>query len=203
MARPNLHSDRAVLEAALSVIVRKGPDRFTLDDVAVTLGITRAAILQRFGDKSTLHYRVMEHLTAETHAYFASVAGEARLEDAEAMLRELIAGMGMGDDVAGYLLLYWSDLQNDDLRELARERLETVLGEIERRLPAVRGAPAPREAARMLQSVIHGACMQWLITREGDLVEYMWGMTARLLSLLYPQGRARTMKPARQPRTNK
>lgn len=188
MPRTKLHSDEAVLAAALVVLLRKGPTNFTLSDVAGEIGMSRAALIQRFGDKVTLHRKVRESMTREVHAYFDGLdparfgKGLAPLWD---LLRDLISGMGAGEDTPGYLLLNWADIQDPVLLKLARESDERVLREIEMRLPS--GPHAPAEAACLVQAVIQGACMQWLIARDGPLVDYMLGQTRRVLQALYPQ----------------
>lgn len=187
MPRPKLHSDETVLAAALAVLLRKGPTNFTLTDVATEIGMSRAALIQRFGDKLTLHRKVREHMTHEMHAYFDALdpvrfgVGLAPLWD---LLRDLISGMGAGEDTPGYLLLNWADIADPVLLELARDGAARVLHEIAIRLP-----PDERDAvqtARLIEAVIQGACMQWLIHRDGALVDYMTGQTRLLLQTLYP-----------------
>lgn len=187
MPRAKLHSDEAVLAAALAVLLRKGPTNFTLSDVANEIGMSRAALIQRFGDKVTLHRKVRENMTREVHAYFDGLdparfgKGLAPLWD---LLRDLISGMGAGEDTPGYLLLNWADIQDPALLALARESDERVLREIRIRLPPAPHPPA--ETAALVQAVIQGACMQWLIARDGTLVEYMTAQTRRVLQALYP-----------------
>ncbi|UHD45465.1 TetR/AcrR family transcriptional regulator [Aureimonas altamirensis] len=184
MPRPKLHSDEFILDTALSILLQKGPSAFTLSDVAEAVGISRAALIQRFKDKATLHQKVMERNTQEVRDYFASLSVEAGLDPLWAMLKGLIAGMGTGAETEGYLLLLWGDVQNPSLRALAAERNQLVLKAIEARLPA---APHPPElTAGLIQTVIQGACMQWLVEPEGELATFMTERTRMLLSILYP-----------------
>ena len=55
MPRPKLHSDEFILDTALGILLQKGPSAFTLSDVVEAVGISRAALIQRFKDKATLH----------------------------------------------------------------------------------------------------------------------------------------------------
>ncbi|WP_374801737.1 TetR/AcrR family transcriptional regulator [Paracoccus sp. p3-h83] len=184
MARPKLHSDEVVLDTALSVLLQKGPAAFTLSDVAAAVGISRAALIQRFKDKATLHRKIMERNTQEVRDYFANANAAKGLEALWVMLKELIAGMGSGAGMEGYLLLIWGDVQEPSLRELAAERNNLVLKAIEERLPAE--PHAREEAAGLIQTVIQGACMQWLVAPEGELASFMTERTRRMLSILYP-----------------
>lgn len=54
MPRPKLKSDDEVLEAATAVLKRRGPIDFTLSDVAKEVGLSRAALIQRFTNRDTL-----------------------------------------------------------------------------------------------------------------------------------------------------
>jgi hypothetical protein len=99
----------------------------------------------------------------------------------------LIGGMGEGQGTEGYLLLQWADIQEPRLLSLARERNQLVLEAIETRLP---DRPHPSaDAASLIQAVIQGACMQWLIAQEGSLALFMTEQTRRILEVLYPDHR--------------
>lgn len=184
MPRPKLHSDDTVLDAALSVLLAKGPSAFTLSDVADAVGLSRAALIQRFRDKANLHLKVMERLTQQTRDHFASADPAPGLGPLWDMLQDLIAGMGDGPGTEGYLLLMWADAQDDALRALAAERHALVLRAIQTRLPDHPHPPAP--TALLLQAVIQGACMQWLIQPQGTLAGFMLDQTRSLLKVLYP-----------------
>lgn len=184
MARPKLFSDEAILTTARDVLLRMGPSDFTLNDVAKAVGISRAALIQRFGDKAGLHRRVMEEMTREVRDYFKAAPVERGAGPLWSMLCDLIAGMGSGAETAGYVLLFWSDLQSPVLLALSRERNQLVREAIRERLPA--GMAEPDHTAMLIQSVIQGSCMQWLVDRDGDLDRFMQARTAELLSILFP-----------------
>jgi len=184
MPRPKLHSDEDVLRTAHSVILRKGPEAFTLTDVANEVGISRAALIQRFKDKASLHLAVMEMATDEVKQYFDVLPPETGLDALWKMLCELIESMGGGETGASYLLLLWGDIQTDVLRRLSADRNSLVRQAIAERLPE---QPHPRdETASLIQAVIQGACMQWLVEREGRLADFMLGQVRRAMQVLYP-----------------
>ncbi len=184
MPRPKLHSDELILDTALGILLQKGPSAFTLSDVAEAVGISRAALIQRFKDKATLHQQVMERSTQEVRAYFASASAEKGLDPLWAMLKDLISGMGTGAGTEGYLLLLWGDIQEPSLRALAAERNRLVVKAIEERLPS--GKHPSEQTASLVQTVIQGACMQWLVEPQGELAAFMMERTRMLLSILYP-----------------
>ena len=187
MPRPRLHSDEAILDAAQRVLLRSGPAQFTLSDVAQEIGISRAALIQRFTDRATLHVKVMERNTQEVRDYFAAAPKEAGLDALWTMLKDLIGGMGEGDGFAGYLLLEWSDVTDPALNALAQERNRLVRGAILERLPDE--GHAPEDAASLVQAVIQGATLQWLIEKSGTLNGFVIDQTRRCLAALYPHHR--------------
>lgn len=126
----------------------------------------------------------MERNTQEVRDYFAGASPEKGLDPLWAMLKDLIAGMGDGAGTEGYLLLLWGDVQEPSLRALAAERNKLVLKAIEARLPG--GPHPPQHTAGLIQTVIQGSCMQWLVEPEGELAAFMTKRTHMLLSILYP-----------------
>lgn len=184
MGRPKLHSDDAILDAAREVLLEKGPSSFTLSDVAARIGLSRAALIQRFKDRQTLHYKVMEQATREVRDYMAAASPETGLDALWTLLKDLIEGLGEGENFAGYLLLEWSDVQDESLNRLARERNRMVRAAIAERLPP--DGPDREEAAGLVQAVIQGAAMQWLIEKNGALDAFTRDQTRRILALLYP-----------------
>lgn len=187
MPRPKLHSDETILDAAQRVLLRNGPAQFTLSDVAKEVGISRAALIQRFTDRATLHLRVMERNTQEVRDYFVAAPRATGLDALWTMLQDLIDGMGAGDGFAGYLLLEWSDVTDPALNALAQERNRLVRQAILDRLPDE--GPARQGAASLVQAVIQGATMQWLIEKSGPLNAFVADQTRLCLAALYPHHR--------------
>ncbi len=183
MPRPKLHSDEEVLRKAKAVLLQEGPGAFTLSDVAKAVGMSRAALIQRFQDKTTIHRRIMEEMTAEVREFFVSSSGERDVQSLWAFLREMITGMDAEVGAESYLLLFWGDIVDPHLRRLAHERNELVRKAIAARIP-----PAPHEperASALIQSVIQGSYMRWMVSKQGRLSEFMVSDVRDLLSVLY------------------
>jgi len=183
MPRPKLVSDDQVLDATHAAMLRLGPERFTLSDVAEAVGLSRAALIQRFTDKRTLHLKTLERSTQEVRDYFAAAPKEQGLIPLWAMLRDLISGMGSGEGFAGYLLLAWGDVNDAGLNRLARERNQLVRQAIFERLPETADRA---DAAALIQMVIQGACMLWLVEPQGTLAGYTEDETRKVIERLYP-----------------
>lgn len=183
MPRPKLISDDQVLDATHAAMLRLGSDRFTLSDVATAVGLSRAALIQRFTDKRTLHRKTLERSTQEVRDYFAAAPRDRGLIPLWAMLRDLISGMGSGEGFEGYLLLAWDDVNDPALNALARERNQLVRAAIFERLP---DTPERADAAALIQAVIQGACMLWLVEPQGTLAGYTEDETKKVIQRLYP-----------------
>jgi TetR/AcrR family macrolide resistance operon transcriptional repressor len=181
--RPKLHSDEAVLDATMEVLLRRGPAEFTLNDVAVELGMSRAALIQRFKNKDTLYLRAMERSGAQRRDYLASMPVEVGARGLWRFLTEIVSGMGTGEGLDSYLLLAWKDLRDTTLRRMALERNLMVRKAIAARLPE---SAERDEVAAVLQDVIAGATMQWMVERKPPLTRYVLERLRRVLRLLFP-----------------
>ncbi|MFP2926489.1 TetR/AcrR family transcriptional regulator [Pyxidicoccus sp. 3LG] len=185
MPRPKLHSDEAILDAAMAVLLRSGPGGFTLNDVAVELGMSRAALIQRFKNKETLYLRAMERSGEQRRDYLATFPVEVGPRGLWRFITDIVAGMGTGEGLGSYLLLAWEDVRDTTLRRMALERNLMVRDAIAARLP--REMAARDEVAAVLQDVIAGATMQWMVEREPPLTRYVLERLRRVLGLLFPQ----------------
>lgn len=71
MPRPKLVSDTDVLDATRRVMLREGAG-FTLADVAAEVGLSRAALIQRFENKAGLARQLATHNRGELEALIAA-----------------------------------------------------------------------------------------------------------------------------------
>jgi len=73
--RPKLHSDEAILEAALRLFATHGYDGTSLRSLNRELGLSHSAIHQRFGTKEDLYKAVIDH---EFGAMFSEIRDNLR-----------------------------------------------------------------------------------------------------------------------------
>jgi TetR/AcrR family macrolide resistance operon transcriptional repressor len=78
MPRPKLKSDDEVLEAATAVLKRCGPVNFTLSEVANEVGLSRAALIQRFTNRDTLLVRMMERSVGQVRVHLDAMPAGRR-----------------------------------------------------------------------------------------------------------------------------
>ncbi len=172
MARTKRISDETVLDGALQVMMRGGPETFTLAAVSAQTGLSPATLIQRFGDKRTLIVRALSRDNGE----FARLLAEApRAIGREAVLDLfwLITPEVEVDAraLADQMLWLREDFSEPVLNGLSRRRFELLREAIAARLPPL--PIAAETAARLLEAQWQGAINQWGFFQEGRLVDYV------------------------------
>lgn len=160
MPRPKTISDEDVLAAALEVLAEKGSD-FTLSDLASRIGLARATLIQRFGDRDAIILRIATYEVAVTRSWLAGIPVEVSWDGVWRFLETIVGSMGEGEGFSARVTLAALEARNVSLRELAHQRYSLVQDAIAARLPAV---PESARIAQHLHSVIAGASMQWIVT---------------------------------------
>ncbi len=107
MPRPKLKSDDEVLEAATVVLKRCGPIEFTLSGVAKEVGLSRAALIQRFTNRDTLLMRMMERGVEQVRHYLNAIPIGAGPQGLWEFLQVLVRSMNTRNDFSvNYLISY-------------------------------------------------------------------------------------------------
>lgn len=186
MARRKTISDETVLEAALQVMVAKGPSDFTLADIARATGIAPATLVQRFGDK---HGLVVAAFAQDNRAFARALRELPPGRGAAAVIavfRLLSPGVEDVGLFADQLLWLRQDMRDPDLNRLARERFAMLRETIAERMPPL--AIPPDEAARLAEAQWQGALNQWGIEPQGRLVDSVTQKLAAWFSLVGAAG---------------
>lgn len=192
MPRPKLKSDDEVLAAATDVLKRCGPISFTLSEVAKEVGLSRAALIQRFTNRDTLLVRMMERGVAQVRVHLDAMPADPGPEGLWDFLQVLVRSMSTRYDFSVNFLISWYELQVPELRKLAIERNRAVVGAIRERLPS--GARAGAEL--LLHSVIAGATTQWAAEPHGELADHVLAQIAAALRLMFPGHKGFRWAPA-------
>ena len=170
MPRPKTVSDERVLEVALTVLAEKGPS-FTLTDIADGVGLSRATLIQRFGDRAAILRRLAVHQVEATRIWLDSLPVQDGPAGLWSFLETIVGSMGAGDGFNAHLVFATIEAQDETLRALAGQRYDLVCTAIAQRLPE----QAERERlARHLHALIAGASMQWIASdRRQGLADYV------------------------------
>lgn len=159
MPRPKTVSDREVLNGALAVLGSRGPG-FTLSDLADHVGLSRATLIQRFGDRNAILIRMAEHEVAETRAWLDGLPVETGPDALWRFLEHIVGSMGSGEGFSVRVTVAALEMEDPTLRRLAGERYALVQQAIAMRLPPT--TPNRGETAVHLHTIIAGATMQWV-----------------------------------------
>lgn len=166
MARPRTVADEQVLDAALALMLAKGPESVTFAAVAEVTRLAPATLVQRFGSKPALVKAVLARawdlLDARTEALAA--ATEPTPAGAVALL-ERLSDYPADDAYADQLMVLREDLRDADLRARGvrwGDRLAAILA------PRLADAAGPREdRAREMTALWQGTVLWWAFERRG------------------------------------
>ncbi|WP_371226494.1 TetR family transcriptional regulator [Pseudomonas sp. QE6] len=168
MARTKTVSDEAILDAAMALMVREGPEAVTFAAVGREVGLSAATLVQRYATKAeflrAVLLRAWDQLDAQT----------ARLDDTvelspEGAVRMLVAMFPVGEGESDYaegLLILREDMRDPLLRERGAQWGEALAKALGRRLS---GDPARQPLlGRLMASQWQGAQLWWAFERKGD-----------------------------------
>ena len=181
MGRPFTASDEDILHAAGKVIARRGPDAFSIAEVAADVGLSRAAIILRFKSthalKVTLLARMVEGFASRLKALPQSPSGDNVLRLAAFVGSHVHSREGS----ARFFSTYTTNVQDHDLRELERKRGEALFAAISNVLPEVAIDHASAVAA--FSAHLGGSIVAWLAHDDDDSRGYLVMRTREWLKL--------------------
>lgn len=170
MPRPKTVSDEDVLATAVDVLATDGAD-FTLSALARRVGLSRATLIQRFGDRDAILRRMAAHEVALSRAWLADIQVEPGAEGLWRFLDLIVGSMGSGEGFSARVQIAAFEARDPVLRAFADERYAIVQAQIAARLPE---GPERAATAEHLHAVIAGATMQWVASkRDTGLSEYV------------------------------
>lgn len=183
MPRPKRVSNEEIFAAALGLLERHGLNGFTLTDAANAVGLSRPAIIQRFGDRDGLLRRLAAYEVEATRAYVESFDLVAGPQGLWRFLSEIVRSMGTGKGFSVRVTMAALEANDPDLRAKAFARYSMVQSAVAARLP---GRADAGEIALFLHGVIAGASMQWVTQAEGDLSAYVLKRLGFAFRLIFP-----------------
>jgi AcrR family transcriptional regulator len=175
--RPRTVDDSTILEAAVTVLGRIGPDRLTLADVGGEAGLSAATLVQRFGSKRELMLSVMKYATDAMNRRHeeASANYESPLDALFAAAMDRSDPFGGPEVLANLLSFYLSDLGDSEFRALAIDNSRKAIEGFKRMLDeaVAQGEIAESyvetdQLAETIYSLVMGTLLTWTVTGEGS-----------------------------------
>ena len=207
--RPRSISDAAILTATHRAVIRVGPMRLTLADVAREAGVSPATLVKRFGSKRQLLLALVAAGNGEIGDEWARILELARRSPLEALYAyaECMAGMAPTPDVlANHLSFLQMDLVDPEFHRHALAHARDTLALLNEWLDdaVARNELMPcntTRLARTVQATVGGSLMQWAIDRKGRLRRRLREDLETLLSPRYPGRPEPPGSQRRPPRT--
>lgn len=162
MPRPKTVSDVEVIEAALATLAEKGPT-FTITDIADRVNLSRATLIQRFGDRQAILLRMADFQVEQTRLWLAELASDSGPTALRQFLETIIHAMGEEAEFSAHVTIAALEARDPVLRERAAERYRLVQQAIAER--AVFHSD-PMGFAGHIHAIIAGATMQWVADPE-------------------------------------
>jgi len=174
--RPRTVDDSTILEAAVTVLGRMGPERLTLADVGEEAGLSAATLVQRFGSKRDLMLSVLKFATEGFDERFEQAIkhNDSPLEAIfiAAMERPPLTEPGA---LAHLLAFYLSDLGDPDFRALAIENARKAVAGFKGMLDEAVAEGELTESyvdttqlAETIYSLVMGTLLTWTVMSEGS-----------------------------------
>lgn len=169
MPRPRTIPDEALLDGALAVLRRAGPEGMTFAAVAAETGLSAATLVQRFGSKAALVQAALLRAWDLLDARTAEADAAAPPTPAGAV--ELLVALSgdYGDDYAEGLLVLREDLRDPALRRRGAAWGQVLAEALGRRLADSAG-PRP-DLGRLMAAQWQGAVLWWGFERGRSLPE--------------------------------
>ncbi len=171
MPRHKSISDEEILDLALPLMASAGPGGFTLADLAKTVGVAPATLLQRFGSKQALIERAFARDNERFVGWVEALPGGVGAEVVIGIYSDATLLFGENPSLSDHLLWLREDMRDPVLNRLSHERFDLFRAAIVKRLPPMR-VPADT-AARLLDAQYHGAVVQWGLDPRGRLADFV------------------------------
>lgn len=174
--RPRTVSDEQIFAATARAVTRLGPARLTLADVADTVGLSAAALVQRFGSKRGLLLAFVTSAPGTADECFVRVraANTSPLAALTAAALDAAAHVKSPDELANSVAFLQIDLSDPDFRRPALANSRRILAGYEALIKDAIAAGElvdcnPGRLARAIHALVGGSLINWAIHRDGAL----------------------------------
>ena len=185
MPRPKTVDDNTVLDAALKIMLRPQREAFTLSDVATEVGLSRAALIQRFQNRDGLQLRVAERGLQMLEEYLQEAPSHPGVDDVWTFLRTLVNSMGSDDRLPSLLMMLRDDMVDKELNTIAKARNRLIRNAISERLPDASEGQNDMLAS-LIQATMQGAALQAGVDSPSELKRHILDHIRLQLDLIFP-----------------
>jgi AcrR family transcriptional regulator len=201
MSRPRLLDDAAILAAAGMAIVRLGPAKLTLADIAREAGVSAATLVQRFGSKRGLLLALARSALDGVDACFASIRAEhpSPLDALMSAATDMTRHVRKPEEMANHLAFLQMDLSDPEFHHLAFENAGRIrAGYVALLKDAVKAGELARcdtaQLGAAIESMSGGSLIAWAIYRRGNAHSWVRKDLETLIAPYRVKGRVRKRK---------
>lgn len=181
MARPLSVTDSQILDAMNAALVELGTHGLSISEVARRVGLSRAAISQRFGTLDDLKRLLMKRLLREFEERLAAVRIEA---GAPGLIRiaELVGNMiGAREQFSNFMFRYSININDPILIGLEEQRGEILRALIAKTMPLT--AIETTAAVDAFMAHLTGSIMNWQASRHPEATAFLKERTLNWIRL--------------------
>ncbi|ODT16699.1 MAG: TetR family transcriptional regulator [Kaistia sp. SCN 65-12] len=183
MARRKTLSDELVLDAALGLIHRSGPEALTFESLSRECGLSGATLVQRFGSKATLKQAALLRAWDGLDSRTAVLAGAVPRTPAGAIA--LLVGLSDYGEIEAYaegLLVLREDLRDPRLRARGAAWQAALVEALD---ACFADTPqAPRDIGLLMAAQWQGSLIWWSFDPQGAIAEHVRRELVRLVAAL-------------------
>ncbi len=171
MARPQSATDDEILDAAEAVMAERGPEGFSVSEVARQVGLSRAAISFRFdspdGLKRSTFARAIGQVEHEVGTWSIVPGGDGLLEVAGGIGRMVSGRRGF----ARYILRFGASVDDPATRDMELQRGRIIREAVAKAMPEARVSRG--EAVDAFMAHITGSLIAWRARPDGDAESFL------------------------------
>jgi AcrR family transcriptional regulator len=192
MPRPKTVPDESILETALGLMRRDGPEALTFDSLARACGLSAAALVQRFKSKAKLKQRALLYAWDQLDEATARLAATTPKTPAGAvaLLVALSKGYGGIESYAQGLLVLREDIRDPALRARGAAWKASLSSALDDCFSAV--PKAPPGIGLLMASQWQGSLLWWSFDPRGAVEDHVAANLRRFVDAIIrrPRGKA-------------
>lgn len=170
-----------ILHAAVELMGREGPDRFTASALAREVGVSKATLFHHFASLDEIPLAALEEVFFEMLDSMAD--GDATLsERLDRFARELRALVDNERFLQAYFVFFMKGMFDPRFRErLSRGAFEMHRRTVETLAPVLSPSEDAEVASRMVEVMLDGLALHHLIMGDHDVLDRAWARFEELL----------------------
>ena len=181
MSRVPTVSDEAIYDAARNVMMKRGPDAFTLAEVAGEVGLSRAAIILRFKSTHALKVSLLEKMVEQFESAIDKLPKQPGAENLVRVAAFIGSILPPRESLTFFFSTYSRNMQDQDLVQLEIRRGMALREAIARVMPKT--VLSKEASVHSFNAFMGGTILDWQARTEVDAQTYLVARAREWLKL--------------------